>query len=894
MSDIVVTENESTVVTEVASGAVTTDTSSTTVVVEDSGSITINQSSAANTIEITEQQTVSVIEEVVSIIEVGGGGGAVDSVNGQTGTVVLTADDVGALAIDGSNSNQDIDIGAYALNAGSLKINGTNGAGHIHLKHQASDATSQANGTTIFADSLGDLKWKNDNLYYTTLLTSGNTADRVYTFPNASGTVALTSDLSSYATTSALTSGLATKQDILVSGTNIKTINSTSLLGSGDIAISASPAGSTGHVQFNTSGAFDAEQYFYYDKTSKRLEVFSSLGTEKVVNGTFTGGSSGWTVGTGWAYSSNTMTKNANGTGTLLQNIGLVLGEECFVTFTISAMTVSSVTITMGGVTLGTVTANGTYEYRVVPTSTASLTFTPTNTSRFTLDNISVKPLTGGSIATDSIGIGGANRRPTTTKVSMNFSHSNGAPATTRAIEFNNAGSYTWFDFNFSGINRSYLGANFSGGIDLWLSGGNYFALYNKNTSSVYNYSTPSSFSHSGAGFFGTSVGAGMYSTASSTLQSAGGTALKVRRVVSNTTLDNTATKWIANATSAACTGTPTYSCASYTNSTDCLARDAHGGCSWFTGYDCSAFSYEYGMGSCTSQSGCAASESSCSGAGDQTTCESQDDSYGGSCTWTSTSNDCSSFDESTCSSYSSSGCSMNYDYCYNYSDGGGDGTACGSVTSYGCSYDTDTGTCSDGVGDYGWFTSCSGSYTTEYCDGNYYTGNCTGSYGAACTGTSSCLGIDDSTSCGSEAGCTWSTAVNLSLPAITTCPDRDYWIYKDGSGGTVNIYPNGTDQINGTTSYVLSADKEWVHISPYRETASCGVYYPSNQSTCNSTSGCSVQTSNCSWDSMSSTCSGDASCTGIGDQSTCESTSYYSGCNGAYVAISNWFKFGS
>lgn len=45
-------------------------------------------------------------------------------------------------------------------------------------------------------------------------------------------------------------------QATLVSGTSIKTINSTSLLGSGDISISASPAGSTTQLQYNNAGAF--------------------------------------------------------------------------------------------------------------------------------------------------------------------------------------------------------------------------------------------------------------------------------------------------------------------------------------------------------------------------------------------------------------------------------------------------------------------------------------------------------------------------------------------------------------------------------------------------------------------------------------------------------------
>lgn len=46
------------------------------------------------------------------------------------------------------------------------------------------------------------------------------------------------------------------KQDTLVSGTNIKTINSTSLMGSGDLTVSASPGGSTTQVQYNSAGAF--------------------------------------------------------------------------------------------------------------------------------------------------------------------------------------------------------------------------------------------------------------------------------------------------------------------------------------------------------------------------------------------------------------------------------------------------------------------------------------------------------------------------------------------------------------------------------------------------------------------------------------------------------------
>jgi hypothetical protein len=65
------------------------------------------------------------------------------------------------------------------------------------------------------------------------------------------------------------------KQDTLVSGTNIKTINGNSLLGSGDLTISGggSPAGSNSDIQFNSAGAFAADAELEWDNTNKRFKV---------------------------------------------------------------------------------------------------------------------------------------------------------------------------------------------------------------------------------------------------------------------------------------------------------------------------------------------------------------------------------------------------------------------------------------------------------------------------------------------------------------------------------------------------------------------------------------------------------------------------------------------
>lgn len=88
-------------------------------------------------------------------------------------------------------------VQADVLSATRVQIEGTNGNGSIHLKHQASDATATGSSTSLFADNAGDLKYKNDNLYYTTFKTSGNTANREYRFPDSTGTVALNSQVDS-------------------------------------------------------------------------------------------------------------------------------------------------------------------------------------------------------------------------------------------------------------------------------------------------------------------------------------------------------------------------------------------------------------------------------------------------------------------------------------------------------------------------------------------------------------------------------------------------------------------------------------------------------------------------------------------------------------------------
>jgi len=85
---------------------------------------------------------------------------------------------------------------------------------------------------------------------------------RTFQFPDTSGTVALTSNLTSY-------------QPLLVSGTNIKTINGTSLLGSGDISIS----GGGGDMTTNTSQVVTGAKSF---RDGKLILDPNNIAAEKV------------------------------------------------------------------------------------------------------------------------------------------------------------------------------------------------------------------------------------------------------------------------------------------------------------------------------------------------------------------------------------------------------------------------------------------------------------------------------------------------------------------------------------------------------------------------------------------------------------------------------------
>jgi hypothetical protein len=90
----------------------------------------------------------------------------------QSQTDLQTALD---LKVPYTGATGDVDLGNFSLNAKSIHAKGTAGAGHLGLKHQSSGSTAASSESVIYADSVGDPKWKNAaNTVQSVML--GNTA----------------------------------------------------------------------------------------------------------------------------------------------------------------------------------------------------------------------------------------------------------------------------------------------------------------------------------------------------------------------------------------------------------------------------------------------------------------------------------------------------------------------------------------------------------------------------------------------------------------------------------------------------------------------------------------------------------------------------------------------
>jgi Tfp pilus assembly protein PilX len=111
--------------------------------------------------------------------------------------------------------------------------------------------------------------------------------------------------------------------------------------------------------------------------------------------------SGNWTTGTNWTIASNELQKDSNGTGTARPNPALTITSGVTYAVSISVIrTAGSFTYSLGGVTSSSINATGTYTADITATSSGNLIFTPTNSSRFRITAVSVRPYVAMNVPT--------------------------------------------------------------------------------------------------------------------------------------------------------------------------------------------------------------------------------------------------------------------------------------------------------------------------------------------------------------------------------------------------------------------------------------------------------------------------------------------------------------
>jgi hypothetical protein len=215
--------------------------------------------------------------------------GNVQSVNTKTGAVVLTTTDIS----EGTNEYfTAARVRAVVLTGLSLVTNAVISAtDSVLVAFGKLQAQITANLSTLTSHTSNTSNPHATTKAQVGLGNADNTSDAnkpvstaTQTALNAKqDTLVSNTNIKTVNSTTLLGSGDIAVQPTLVSGTNIKTLNSVSLLGSGDIVLAATPSGVSGAIQFSDGSAFASDATnFFWDNTNKRLGIGQSIPTARI------------------------------------------------------------------------------------------------------------------------------------------------------------------------------------------------------------------------------------------------------------------------------------------------------------------------------------------------------------------------------------------------------------------------------------------------------------------------------------------------------------------------------------------------------------------------------------------------------------------------------------
>lgn len=205
-----------------------------------------------------------------------GGTAPIASSGGTTPTISIsqatTSTDGYLSSTDWNTFNNKQPAGTYVTSVGATSPVTSTGGTTPTIAMPA--ATGSVNGYLTSTDWTTFNSKGNGTVTSVAALTLGTTgADLSSTVANGTTTPVITLNVptASAANRGALSSTdwstFNGKQAALVSGTNIKTINGSSILGSGDLAVSAAAGGSTTQVQYNNGGSLAGSANFIHDGT---------------------------------------------------------------------------------------------------------------------------------------------------------------------------------------------------------------------------------------------------------------------------------------------------------------------------------------------------------------------------------------------------------------------------------------------------------------------------------------------------------------------------------------------------------------------------------------------------------------------------------------------------
>lgn len=184
-------------------------------------------------------------------VQPGGAGAGVNSLNGQTGDLNIKS--VNGHALLGSG---DLELSTYLTFPNSWTTNSTTKA---FCDAVAADNTAVAGKAYLGEVTFSDLPASMENAEIVVEIMAGTTAaNKVILLSCTSGNTAPYKWQYTYWNNGTNVSGWQGFQEQLVSGTNIKTVNNTSLLGAGDITIDSLPSQTGQSGKFLTTDGTDA------------------------------------------------------------------------------------------------------------------------------------------------------------------------------------------------------------------------------------------------------------------------------------------------------------------------------------------------------------------------------------------------------------------------------------------------------------------------------------------------------------------------------------------------------------------------------------------------------------------------------------------------------------